>query len=254
MIKNKKIEMLQKFVNLYGINNKLDKVCLYMVHYYISQNKITSYPSSLLPLINKIIFNVDDLQKRIFEDVLLSEAGQFVGNNATILKVEESINERVFFEYSNNFSLSWRLNFYYLQHEKNVQDHYPKLIQFKRIYYEYSSVNENIPDLIDMLRKGLFFHSLYMDEYFFFLEEMVCELIDYYHHDDNFSCRTTHRGYLTKELFEYPEAIKALINFMMELQASQEFCLQRKSVKRVKNRLIKLGWAVPEKNHKRNGD
>lgn len=248
-MKEKKLnlEMLQKFVNLYGINNKLDKVCLYMVHYYISQRTNSSYPSKILPLINKIIFNVDDLQKRIFEDILLEEARKFIGKTGMLIHFDESLNEKVLFEYSNNFSFSWRMRLFVLQHERGDQDYDRKLTQFRNLFYEYSSKSENISDLITILRKGLIFHSLNADEYFFFIEEMVCELIDFYHHDENFSCRTTHKGYLTEEIYKYPEAITALLNFMMELQASKMLCTQQKRADAVKERLIKLGWKFPEK-------
>lgn len=242
------LEMMQKFVNLYGINNKLDKVCLYMIHYYISRRTISSYPSKILPLINKIIFSLDDFQKRIFEDIVLSEAGLFIGKTGMVVHFDESIHEKVLFEYSDNFSLSWRICLFDLQYERGVQSYDQALTHFKRLYYEYSSISENIPELMAILRKRLIFHSLNADEYFFFIEEMMCELVDFYHHDKNFSCRTTHRGYLTEEIFEYPEAITALVSFMMELQASKLLCTQKKKAKAVKDRLIKLGWSGSEKN------
>lgn len=247
MKKDLNLEMLQKFVNLYGINNKLDKVCLYMVNYYISKRRTSSFPSRILPLINKIIFNVDDLQKRIFEDILMDETRKFIGKSVMILYVEREVTEKLLFEKSNNFSLSFRMNLWNLPFERGSFPYFQVLDIFRRFFYEYSSVNENIPLLMEILHKRIILHKFSYDKYFFFIEEMVCELIDFYHHDENFSCRTTHQGYLTEEIFEYPEAITALLNFLMELQASKMLYTQQKRADAVKERLIELGWIFPEK-------
>lgn len=248
MKKDLNLEMLQKFVNLYGINSKLDKVCLYMVHYYISQRRTSSFPSKILPLINKIIFNVDDLQKRMFEDILMDETRKFIGKTGVILYVEREVYKKLLFEKSNNFSLNFRMNLWGLQFERGTYPYFHVFEIFRRFFLEYSSVNENIPLLMEILHKRIILHKFFYDKYFFFIEEMVCELIDLYHHDENFSCRTTHKGYLTEEIFEYPEAITALLNFMLELQASKMLCTQQKRADAVKERLIELGWKFPEKN------